>query len=585
MVVTDNLGNLGTQAIPIGGGNSIWSLNGLNAYYNDGNVGIGTTSATSKLQVNNTTISTPYSILLNSNNGLIRTNSWAQIHLQNKNASTTNFWHIGHRNNDRFDIAYGPESGTVIGTSNAKLVILPEGNVGIGTESPDNELDVNGDISLTDGRGRIEFKEGSAVRSFIDWNGNDLTIQNDDLTTNSDIFLTANGGSVDVDADVSINMDAQSNISVSAMNVLNLSSGFRTNITATEDIRLEATEDAVLDATARVFINADDDIYLRTGTGTPSTRLFINESGRVGVRTTTPTHTFSVFHPNGLPGLNGGNGLSIYNTSRFNTEHWALYARSEANQLSFLFKGEVCAQLDHDLGDLIAVSDQTLKTKIRPLEANQLEKIIQLKPVSYQMKRNKTKRDIIGLIAQEVQPLFPEIITEISNKEEGGENLIGIAYNRLPPILIAGMQEQQVIIDELRSTNDELRSTNEIQQTEIDDLKTRLTKIEALLQGNTVDQRLSTENLTLTDARLEQNHPNPFTESTLIRYFIPEGIKKAELQITNAAGKVLKEVPITNRGAGQTNIEAQSLNTGSYFYTLILNGKALATKQMILTNN
>jgi len=38
-----------------------------------------------------------------------------------------------------------------------------------------------------------------------------------------------------------------------------------------------------------------------------------------------------------------------------------------------------------------------------------------------------------------------------------------------------------------------------------------------------------------------------------------------------------------NKGSGVVNIDASSLNSGSYNYTLIVDGKTIETKKMIVT--
>ena len=85
-----------------------------------------------------------YPLWITSNNGLIRTNNWGHFHIRNTNGSTTNFWHVGHRDDNSFDIAYGQEMSHVVNKSNAKLSILPNGFVGIGTSSPTSNLQVEG---------------------------------------------------------------------------------------------------------------------------------------------------------------------------------------------------------------------------------------------------------------------------------------------------------------------------------------------------------------------------------------------------------------------------------------------------------
>ena len=112
-------------------------------------------------------------------------------------------------------------------------------------------------------------------------------------------------------------------------------------------------------------------------------------------------------------------------------------------------------------------------------------------------------------------------------------------------------------------------------------LEARLAKIEALLSGKV---ELNTINSTITDASLEQNAPNPFTEATTIHYFIPEQVKSASLQVMDQNGRIIKSIPIQTTGKGQITLQANLLSAGTYRYSLVLDGQVMETKQMVLTH-
>ena len=84
-------------------------------------------------------------------------------------------------------------------------------------------------------------------------------------------------------------------------------------------------------------------------------------------------------------------------------------------------------------------SDIRLKTKVKTLE-NSLEKVLQLRGVSYTM-NNETK---IGVIAQEVQGVVPEVVTE------GSDGYLSVAYGNLVGELIEAIKTQQSQIEELK---------------------------------------------------------------------------------------------------------------------------------------
>jgi len=80
---------------------------------------------------------------------------------------------------------------------------------------------------------------------------------------------------------------------------------------------------------------------------------------------------------------------------------------------------------------------------------------------------------------------------------------------------------------------------------------------------------------------LDQNSPNPFSEKTVISYFIPENIGDAQLVIYNQSGAILKTIPITNRGDGDLTVYASALSSGIFSYSIIADGKIIDTKKMI----
>lgn len=119
----------------------------------------------------------------------------------------------------------------------------------------------------------------------------------------------------------------------------------------------------------------------------------------------------------------------------------------------------------------INTSDERLKENIKPLQYG-LNEILQLQPVSFKWKEEKKdnyiipseKREIkLGLIAQEVQKIIPDVILDKQwyvdgeNPEKGLQQLdadrLGISYSELIPVTIKAIQEQQHEINEIKATN------------------------------------------------------------------------------------------------------------------------------------
>lgn len=92
-----------------------------------------------------------------------------------------------------------------------------------------------------------------------------------------------------------------------------------------------------------------------------------------------------------------------------------------------------------------------------------------------------------------------------------------------------------------------------------------------------------TANLVLEEqAALAQNYPNPFQKSTNIEYYIPSTTKEAVMRITNIEGQQIGMVQLEETGHGLVTIDANTYASGTFFYTLILDGEVSDTKKMIL---
>ena len=102
-------------------------------------------------------------------------------------------------------------------------------------------------------------------------------------------------------------------------------------------------------------------------------------------------------------------------------------------------------------------SSKRFKQNIHPLET-MIENIYQLKPVSYdykeafkQYKTPNAANSEIGLIAEQVLPLIPEI-TLLDN-----DKIMGIDYPKLSILLLSAIQELKAEVTTLKINNQELQ--------------------------------------------------------------------------------------------------------------------------------
>jgi len=99
-------------------------------------------------------------------------------------------------------------------------------------------------------------------------------------------------------------------------------------------------------------------------------------------------------------------------------------------------------------GDVVAYSDAKLKTNVHTIK-NALDTVQKLRGVTFT--RIDDNRNSIGVIAQEVQKVLPEVVNN------DGDTL-GVAYGNMVGLLIEAIKEQQVQIDNLQNQINELKA-------------------------------------------------------------------------------------------------------------------------------
>lgn len=104
-------------------------------------------------------------------------------------------------------------------------------------------------------------------------------------------------------------------------------------------------------------------------------------------------------------------------------------------------------------GDVVAYSssDERLKDNITPISGC-LEKVLSLDAIEFDWndKQETYTGHDIGLIAQQVQKIAPEIVTERS------DGYLAMKYEKVVPLLVGAVKEQDALLDDLESQVNEL---------------------------------------------------------------------------------------------------------------------------------
>ena len=106
-------------------------------------------------------------------------------------------------------------------------------------------------------------------------------------------------------------------------------------------------------------------------------------------------------------------------------------------------------------GNLTINSDERLKDNIQPLGST-LNKLHQIEAKTYSLKKDEEHTPKIGVLAQEVQAVFPELVNE------GADGILSVNYQGLVPVLINAINEQDAKIAALEAQNAEIKELKEM---------------------------------------------------------------------------------------------------------------------------
>ncbi|AXG69679.1 chaperone of endosialidase [Kordia sp. SMS9] len=309
-----------------------------------------------------------------------------------------------------------------------------------------------------------------------------------------------------------------------------------------------------------IEVQSDGSSYLSTGVSIRTSASYQNTGVSSRISGTSNGSSYAV--RGDIPSTGTGFGAGIYGSSAILTNRYAGY-----------FNGNVFTT-----GSYLP-SDEKLKENVKT-EENTLQKLAQLDAVTYTFKENEhlnlPSETQHGFLAQNLEEVFPELITTISKPIEDEKNFqIGtyeykaVNYVGLISVLTASLKQ---LNEESAANIKELNEKVAALENQIEAMNIQASEEETQL-GNL-------EEISGSGFSMEQNKPNPFTNQTVINYTLPSNTK-ATISVVDLSGKFIKDYNLSTE-KGQLIINSSEIGRGIFVYALISNNEVMMTRKMII---
>lgn len=305
-----------------------------------------------------------------------------------------------------------------------------------------NRLELNNGSS--GGGNIIKFVEGGKKRGEIyQYNSGDLVVKTftDDLwlITNDDLYLSASGPSNHTIFIKSDDLD----------------------IDADDDVLIDAGDDITITAGDNFHLRAADYIYFRTG-DSYSYRMTITPDGQVGIGTTVPEAVLDLRSSAaaGKPGiyLQGFDSSELDIAADVGEQLQIGEWDPSGDTATLNAKIDGAGDFYTNDGTVSSLSDERVKKDISSISGS-LNKLLSLRPVTFEFNGLGQVRTDMGLqsgfIAQEIEAVFPNIVSEDTRFCDGGDPCEKVGHTSYKTLSMAKLIPY--LVDAIQSLEERIR--------------------------------------------------------------------------------------------------------------------------------